>query len=111
MASSPASVVHHLFVCNNQKSEIGKDVAKALKKELKKQDLKSVRLDGQKMRNQVQTTNCLDQCKHCKKGPGAAVVVYPEGIWYGDVQPRDAADIVAEHLGQHRPVKRLQIEP
>lgn len=106
-----SSTVHHLFVCSNQKSEVGKDVAKALKKELKKQDLKSLLLGGKKRRNRVQTTSCLDVCKHCKKGHGAALVVYPEGVWYGDVQPKDADDIVAQHLGHNKVVKRLQIEP
>ncbi|RAK63803.1 (2Fe-2S) ferredoxin domain-containing protein [Hymenobacter edaphi] len=102
---------HHLFICTNQKSEVGKDVAKAIKKELKKQDLKSLLLGGKKRKNRVQTVGCLDVCKHCKKGPGAALVVYPEGIWYGDVQPKDAADLVAQQLGNNQPVKRLQIEP
>jgi (2Fe-2S) ferredoxin len=102
---------HHLFVCTNQKSEVGKDLAKAIKKELKKQDLKSLLLGGKKRKNRVQTTGCLDVCKHCKKGHGAALVVYPEGIWYGDVQPKDAADLVAEQLGNNKVVKRLQIEP
>lgn len=106
-----SSTAHHLFVCTNQKSEVGKDVAKSLKKELKKQDLKSLLLGGKKRRNRVQTSSCLDVCKHCKKGPGAALVVYPEGVWYGDVQPKDAPDIVGGHLGSGKPVKRLQIEP
>ena len=94
----------HLFVCNAQKSEVGKDVARALKVELKKQRLKLVLAQGEKHKARVQTCSCLDQCKHCKKGAGAAVVVYPAGIWYGDVKPKDAADIVREHLGKDYPV-------
>lgn len=101
---------HHLFVCTNQKSGVGSDVAKAIKKELKKQDLKSLLVGGKKRKNRVQTVGCLDVCKHCKKGDGAALVLYPEGIWYGDVHPKDAADIVHDHLGAERPVKRLIIE-
>lgn len=93
---------HHLFVCANQKDEVGRDVAKALKIEIKKQ--------GQKHHNRVQTCSCLDMCKHCKKGPGAALVVYPEGVFYGDVRPKDAADIVAQHLGEGRPVARLLLD-
>ncbi len=93
-------IAHHLFVCTNQKSEVGDDLAKALKKELKAQGLKTVVADGQKAHNRVQTCNCLDLCKHCKKGPGAAVVVYPEGIFYGNVRPKDAERLVHEHLGK-----------
>ncbi|WP_400192275.1 (2Fe-2S) ferredoxin domain-containing protein [Hymenobacter sp. B81] len=105
------SYQHHLFVCTNQKSDVGKDVAKAFKKELKKQDLKRLLVGGKKRKNRVQAVGCLDVCKHCKKGSGAAIVVYPEAVWYGDVRPQDVSDIVAEHLGTGRPVKRLLIEP
>jgi (2Fe-2S) ferredoxin len=100
-------IAHHLFVCNNQKSEVGDDLAKALKKELKAQGLKTFVADGQKAHNRVQTCNCLDVCKHCKKGPGAAVIVYPEGILYGDVRPKDAERLVHEHLGHGRPLTDL----
>jgi (2Fe-2S) ferredoxin len=93
-------IAHHLFVCTNQKSAVGDDLAKALKKELKAQGLKTFVADGQKTHNRVQTCNCLDLCKHCKKGPGAAVVVYPEGIFYGNVRPKDAERLVHEHLGK-----------
>lgn len=98
---------HRIFVCINQKSEVGKDVAKALKTEIKKQGLKSVLLKGEKHKNRVQTCNCLDLCKQCKKGPGAAVVVYPEGTFYGNVKPKDAADIVRLHLGENQVVRHL----
>lgn len=47
---------------------------------------------------------CLDQCEH-----GPVVVVYPEAVWYGNVQPDDAEEIVREHLAGGRPVERLRI--
>ena len=103
-------LAHHVFVCAAQKDEIGKEVAKALKLELKKQNLKTWLGGGLKQHNRVQTCNCLDRCKQCKKGSGAALVVYPEGIFYGHVRPKDAADIVSQHLGAGQPVARLQIE-
>ncbi|NVO85939.1 (2Fe-2S) ferredoxin domain-containing protein [Hymenobacter terrestris] len=99
-----------LFVCVAQKDEIGRDVAKALKQELKTQGLKTRLLDGEKRKVRVQTCNCLDLCKQCKKGAGAALIIYPEGVTYGDVRPRDAAEIVREHLGEGRVVKRLQLD-
>ena len=40
-----------------------------------------------------QQSGCLDQCEH-----GPTVVVYPDAVWYGHVQPEDAAEIVEEHL-------------
>ena len=76
-------MTRRLFVCTNQKSGVGEDVAKALKKELKAQGLKKLLGGGEQQRVRVQTCNCLDLCKQCKKGPGAALVVYPEGtaVW------------------------------
>lgn len=99
-----------LFVCTNQKSGVGDDVAKALKKELKIQGLKKFFTGGEKQHVRVQTCNCLDLCKQCKKGPGAALVIYPEGTVYGNVRPGDASAIVEDHLGRDRVVKRLLLE-
>ncbi|MDB5235072.1 MAG: hypothetical protein JWR44_2065 [Hymenobacter sp.] len=99
-----------LFVCTNQKSGVGEDVAKALKKELKHQGLKKQTVDGHKQRTQVQTCNCLDLCRDCKKGSGAALIIYPEGSVYGNVRPADAAELVAEHLGRGRVLKRLHLD-
>ena len=82
-------------------------MAKALKKELKHQGLKKQVVDGQKQHLQVQTCNCLDLCRDCKKGAGAALIIYPEGTVYGNVRPADAAELVAEHLGRGRLVARL----
>ena len=89
-----------LFVCTNQKSGVGEDLAKALKKELKIQGVKKLLLRGEKLHTRVQTCNCLDLCKYCKKGPGAALIVYPEGEAFGDMKPRDAADFVRYLAGE-----------
>ncbi|MBD2769608.1 (2Fe-2S) ferredoxin domain-containing protein [Hymenobacter sp. BT664] len=104
------SQIRRLFVCTHQKSGVGDDVAKALKKELKSQGLKKRVANGQKQHAQVQTCNCLDLCRNCKKGPGAALIVYPEGTVYGNVRPADAAELVAEHVGRGHVVKRLRID-
>jgi (2Fe-2S) ferredoxin len=89
-----------IFICTNQKSGVGEDVAKALRKELKNQGIKKVLVDGKKLHTRVQTCNCLDLCKHCKKGPGAALIVYPEGEVYGKMMPKDATDFVRYLAGE-----------
>jgi (2Fe-2S) ferredoxin len=94
---------HHLYVCTNQKSEVGRDVVKALKKEIKKLGLS-------KKLNRTLPTGCLDVCKHCKKSCGAAVIVYPEGVLYGDVEPDDVPAIVREHLLGGRVVSKLLLD-
>lgn len=40
---------------------------------------------------------------------GVAVMVYPDGTMYGQVQPEDVNEIVEEHLENGRPVKRLAL--
>lgn len=40
---------------------------------------------------------------------GAAVLVYPDGIWYAQVRPGDVAEIVDEHLINGRVVDRLAL--
>ena len=96
-----------IFVCIHQKSGVGEEVASALKKALKIQTVKSL-LGGKKQaRIRVQTCNCLDLCKNCKKGPGAALVFHPEGTIYGNVRPADAAELVAQHVVAGEELKRL----
>ena len=40
---------------------------------------------------------------------GTAVMVYPDGAMYGQVQPEDVVEIVEEHLENGRTVKRLAL--
>ena len=43
----------------------------------------------------------------CESGPTA--VVYPEGRWYAGLAPEALARVIAEDLGQGRPVEDLLI--
>jgi len=52
----------------------------------------------------INKAGCLDQCEH-----GPVVVIYPEGTWYGNVMPKDAEEIVVEHLVGGRLVERLRL--
>jgi (2Fe-2S) ferredoxin len=49
-------------------------------------------------------TPCLGVC-----GGGPIVVVYPEGVWYGEVTPTLLERIVKEHLGQGRVIDEAVI--
>ena len=53
----------------------------------------------------AQKTGCLDTC-----GMGPSVVVYPEGVWYGNVQLSDIKEIVESHLVNDQPFERLQLK-
>jgi (2Fe-2S) ferredoxin len=97
---------HHVFVCHNvrpagaPRPSCSADGTSALFTQL--QQLTKAANLGPGVR--INKSLCLDQCEH-----GPTVVVYPEAIWYGHVQPEDAAEIVAEHLIAGRPVERLRL--
>jgi (2Fe-2S) ferredoxin len=98
---------HHIFICENLRSEDdprGSCAAKgsaairdAMKKEIKVRGLR-----GKVRANQ---SGCLDACEF-----GPSVVVYPEGIWYGGVKPEDVPEILESHVIEGKPVERLRIE-
>lgn len=101
-----ASFEHHVFVCLNARPEGAPRVSCTTdgKSELLTQLQQASREAGLAGRVRINKAGCLDQCEH-----GPTVVVYPEGVWYGHVQPGDAAEIVTEHLVGGRPVERLRL--
>jgi NADH:ubiquinone oxidoreductase subunit F (NADH-binding)/(2Fe-2S) ferredoxin len=42
-------------------------------------------------------------------GQGVILVVYPEGVYYGNITPADIPELVEEHLLKGRPLKRLML--
>lgn len=48
---------------------------------------------------------CLDACER-----GVSVVVYPDGVWYGEVTVADVKELVEEHVMAGRPVERLRMK-
>ncbi len=40
---------------------------------------------------------------------GTAVMVYPEGVWYGQVRAKDVVEIIEKHLIGGEVVKRLAL--
>jgi (2Fe-2S) ferredoxin len=57
---------------------------------------------GLKKEIRINKSGCLGQCGH-----GPVAVVYPEAVWYSEVQPGDVAEIVNRHLINNKPVERL----
>lgn len=103
----PPPYTRHIFVCTNRRppeSPKGSCAAKGseelrleFKHELDRQGVKDVRANA---------SGCLDACER-----GCAVVVYPEGVWYGGVKKEDVAEIVREHIKGGTPVQRLFMKP
>lgn len=77
----------HLLVCEHKTclKQGGRETAKELKRALR-----DVGLSKEVMLTKV---DCLEQC-----GRGPIVVVYPDGVWYGDVDERDARRLVEKHI-------------
>lgn len=94
----------HVFICTNDKdapkkccgSAHGMDLVNAMKEAL------AQTCSNKKIR--IQRAGCLDVC-----GKGPAMVVYPEGVFYGNVQKEDLNEIVENHLLKDEIVNRLQI--
>jgi len=97
---------HHVFVCLNDRdgSASRPSCAHGNSKKLRGALKNAVKDAGLKHRVRVNEAGCLDQCEH-----GPVMVVYPEVVWYGFVHPRDAEEIVQEHLVHGRPVERLRL--
>jgi (2Fe-2S) ferredoxin len=94
----------HVFICTNQRpdgkeccgEQRGMALVEAFKKEIKERKL-SIEIRAQR-------AGCIDVCSH-----GPALVVYPEGIFYGNVELRDVLEIVESHLVNNTVVERLKI--
>lgn len=99
---------HHVFICTNERDA---SAARPSCRPRGSQQLKSIFKDAIReagLRHTVRANDsgCLDQCEH-----GPVVVVYPEAVWYGNVQPEDVGEIVTRHLAGGQPVERLRLAP
>ncbi|GAC1446207.1 MAG: hypothetical protein NVSMB56_02740 [Pyrinomonadaceae bacterium] len=80
-------ITRHILVCEHKTclKQGGRETAKELKRALKDAGLSKEVL--------LTKVDCLDQC-----GRGPIVVVYPDGVWYEDIDERDARRIVEKHI-------------
>jgi len=83
----PRKLLAHVLVCAHK--DCRKDGGDAVAKELKH----AIRDENLRSRVMLTETDCLDRCGH-----GPIVVVYPEGVWYGEVDKTCARAIIKEHI-------------
>ncbi|RMF67917.1 MAG: (2Fe-2S) ferredoxin domain-containing protein [Calditrichaeota bacterium] len=97
---------HHFFVCTNSRPPFMKpscgpknspEILSALVEEADRRGL----LDEIK----ITACGCLGPCED-----GPMIVVYPEGVWYHNVQTSDVPEIVQSHMVENTPVARLRYE-
>jgi len=104
-----APIRHHVFVCRGTScSAVGSaDVFAAFERELL---ARGVMFGKEKKGKNPRGSVVLSESSSvgfC--AIGAAVMIYPDGIWYGQVRAGDVAEIVEEHLVNGRVVERLAL--
>jgi (2Fe-2S) ferredoxin len=104
-----ASIQYHVFVCTGKScSAVGSaEVLEAFERELKARGLQYGKVKkGRNPNGSVVLTEC-SSVGFC--AIGAAVMVYPDGVWYAQVRASDVPEIVEEHIVNGRPVERLAL--
>jgi len=104
-----APIRHHVFVCTGKScSAVDSAAVKAaFEKELNARGLQfGTEKKGRNPKGSVVLTEC-GSVGFC--AIGAAVMVYPDGVWYAQVRPEDVREIVEEHLVHGRPLARLAL--
>src|SRR5713226_9916727 len=104
-----APIRHHVFVCTGKSCSAvsSAEVREAFERELKSRGiLFGKETKGKNLRGSVVLTECAS-VGFC--AIGAAVMVYPDGVWYAQVRSSDVAEIIEEHLLNGRVVERLAL--
>jgi (2Fe-2S) ferredoxin len=104
-----ARIQRHVFVCTGKSCSAVDSAAvrDAFERELKSRGLQYGKLSkGCSPEGTVVLTEC-GSVGFC--AIGAAVMVYPDGVWYAQVRAKDVPEIVEEHLLNGRVVERLAL--
>jgi (2Fe-2S) ferredoxin len=104
-----APIRHHVFVCAGKScSAVGSaEVIEAFDYLLKERGLLFGReAKGKNPKGSIVVTECAS-VGFC--AIGAAVMIYPDGVWYAQVRAADVPEIIEEHLLNGRVVERLAL--
>jgi (2Fe-2S) ferredoxin len=106
---STAPIQRHVFVCTGTScSSVGSaDVRDAFERELTERKLLfGKEKKGKNPRGSIvlSESSSVGFC-----AIGAAVMVYPDGVWYAQVRAADVPEIIEEHLVNGRVVERLAL--
>ena len=104
-----APIRRHVFVCTGKScSAVGSaEVKEAFETELK---ARGILFGKEKKGKNPQGSVVLTECASvgfC--AIGAAVLVYPDGVWYAQVRAEDVPELVEEHIVNGRVVERLAL--
>ena len=104
-----APIQRHVFVCTGKSCSAvdSAEVKATFEQELKSRGMQfGTEKKGRNPKGSVVLTEC-GSVGFC--AIGAAVMVYPDGVWYAQVRASDVAEIVEEHLVNGRVVERLAL--
>jgi (2Fe-2S) ferredoxin len=104
-----APIRHHVFVCSGKScSAVGSaEVIQAFETQLKARGILFGReAKGKNPNGSVVLTECAS-VGFC--AIGAAVMVYPDGVWYAQVRAADVSEIIESHLLRGQVVERLAL--
>ena len=104
-----APIRHHVFVCSGKScSAVGSaEVIAAFEQQLTARGILFGReAKGKNPKGSVILTECAS-VGFC--AVGAAVMIYPDGVWYAQVRAADVPEIIEEHLVSGRVVGRLAL--
>jgi len=104
-----APLKRHVFVCNGKScSKVGSAEVKAeFERILEAKGLRQGKeKKGRNPMGEIVLTDC-SSVGFCSIG--TAVLVYPDGIWYGQVTAKDVPEIIEEHLIKGQVVERLAL--
>ena len=104
-----APIKRQIFVCNGAScAKVGSAEVKAsFEQQLQEKNLRwGKKAKGRNPNGEIMLTDCssVGLCTI-----GAAVLVYPEGIWYAQVRAKDVPEIIEKHLIGGEVVKRLAV--
>jgi (2Fe-2S) ferredoxin len=110
----PHSLEFHLFICTHERPENHPTGSCAQKGSQQFLDAFKAKIKEAQPLNsgttpitlRVQKAGCLDVCKQ-----GIAMVIYPQGIWYGRLQISDIDEIINTHLKTHLKPSDSQTTP
>ncbi len=94
----------HIFICTNQKPEGKKSCAEVHGMQLVEAFKALIKEHSLLVDVRAQKAGCLDVCAF-----GPALVVYPEGVFYGKVSLDDVPEIFNSHILNNIPVERLKL--
>jgi len=104
-----APIRHHVFVCTGKSCSArdSAEVRDAFERELKARGILFGReAKGKNPKGSVVLTECAS-VGFC--AIGAAVMIYPDGVWYAQVRATDVPEIIEEHLLNGRVVELLAL--